>query len=184
MNAKIENYTIPAGIVTGIEGFVHQDKKFLIVDGVTTLFEKAPAYAMKPFRDAFWADRKGRAWIQEHFGLSTVEAVFFQWYKCNFGALDDTADVDANTGEVVKDVNSFCGDADCKMAGIECCLPYGLKMDQVKTLRLIKQGKKSREIKQLLDVSFEAVRSRRRVLFVKFNVSNVAELSTKTPLIH
>ena len=181
MRTNVKNRDeIPAGILNGVEIFTHNGQIFAIDNGTCKPFDRLPSEIKQLFTEKFMADRKFHNYAKNQWKLETFTKVFYKWMDCAFGELDSTPDVNQKTNELVKDKNSWCGDCHCALAGANCTLPYGLKIQEIETLRLFKQGHTAKQIANKLHRSQPAIFSRIEKSKIKLGALNMAHLSSIT----
>ena len=166
---------IPAGIFIGTEIFAHEDEIYAIHKGVRMEFQELPSFEKRNFIQMYLNDKAGQTFIHKQFGITGFESQFKKWLFCNFGSLDGNPDSISN--KVSADTyNSACLEKDCPGRGRFCGKASGLKSHEVQTLRLLKQGKTSKEIANILCVSEAAIKSRLSKLKELHNVTNAMAL--------
>ena len=184
METKVnKRHEIPAGILHGVEIFTHEGQIFGLENGTRKPFDRLSTNIQQAYMKKFIADRKFHRYAKQQWKLETFSKVFFKWMDCAFGSLDGTPDINMITGETTRDENSWCGDCNCALAGINCKLPYGLKVYEVETIRLFKQGKTARQIAHKLHRSQPAIISRIEKSKIQLGAVNMAHLSSLTPLV-
>jgi hypothetical protein len=187
MNTKVRKRSeIPAGILSDIEIFTVEDGKkiYAIHIGVRKDFSELPSIVQQFFREEAQEDKEFTAFAKRRWGVEAFSEVFWYRMDCLYGALDETPDFNLETGENTVDVNSWCGDLDCEMAGKRCRLPHDLKKDEVLTIILVKRGNTVKKMAPQLHIEVPSVVSRVEKLKVKFNANNTPELAGLTYLIH
>lgn len=171
---------IPAGMFSGTEVFVKNGKAYAFVNGMRMNYVDLPQDVKGAFSRAFKKDWKivVKLWPNEG-----VERAFVKWLSCKCGKLDGTPDLDAKTGNIIADENSFCGNCYCAGAGKLCSLPYDLKPYQIATIQLVHRGFTRDQIADHLCLSADAIKSRLNKTKRQLNAVNIAHLSSITPLI-
>lgn len=171
---------IPAGMFSGTEVFVKSGKGYAMREGKRLDYLALPSKIRADFSKAFLQDIKIVVKLWPNEGISKA---FINWLECKCGMLDGTPDHNAQTGEIIADDNSFCGNCHCEGAGTLCRLPYGLSHEQVATIQMVKRGFTRQQIADKLHRSPEAIKSRLEKTRDQFGAHNIAQLASVTPLI-
>jgi len=174
---------IPAGILQGVEIFTHEGQIYGIQNGQSKPFSRLPSQIQQTFMKQFVADRKFQRHAKEQWQLVTFTKVFYKWMDCAYGTLDSVPDVNPITGQLTRDENSWCGDLHCALAGTNCTLPYHMKIQDVETISLFKQGHTAKQIASELHRSKEAIISRIEKSKINMGATNIANLCSLTPLV-
>ena len=168
---------LPAGILSGVEAFWHNNEKWVLCDGNPMLFDDAPGAIQRMIANAFMADKQSQHYLKRQ-GVTSFSNGFELWYKCVLGALDDAPDF-INDTFTPDYFNNSCKDYDCPHRGKFCSVAAGLKDYEVKSLDALRNGHTIEESAEILYVSIGGMKSRYEKLKEKFGARNVAQLAAK-----
>jgi DNA-binding CsgD family transcriptional regulator len=181
MNAKLMKKqcqsTFPAGIIEGIEGFWHDEEKWVMVEGTKMKFDAAPGKVQRLFANAFVKDRKSQEYMKRH-GVTKFNEGFEWWFKCVVGAYD--REPDFIDGKFTPDTfNNTCKDYDCVHCGRLCSISTGLKNYEVATIVALKGGFTEEQTATLLFISVPGLKSRIEHIKEKLGATNMASMIAK-----
>jgi hypothetical protein len=174
---KNQSRIMPAGIIEGIEGFWHDNEKWVMLEGTKMRYHDAPGYVQRMFACAFMNDLSSREYMKRH-GVTAFSEAFDWWFRCVVGAYDFTPDF--LNGKFTPDsYNNNCTDTNCPHRGKLCGRASRLNSFDVKTLAALKRGHNFRQTAASLYVSEPGLKSRVTKLREKLEARNIAALTAR-----
>lgn len=168
--------SIPAGILSGVEGFYENGRKYVIINGTTMLFENAPTRVQNKIAEHCIADKQATYAIAEVVGTQAFSVVFDMWYRCRIGGLDSQPDFSDDLESFTPDAfNSQCTDDHCPMRG-KLCNSLGLKSFHMPTVRALVNGYTVKETAARVHLSVEGVKSQVKVIKETLGARNTAHM--------
>lgn len=176
MKTKVANEmkaTIPAGIISGIEGFWHDGEKWIIANGQVQRFHDAPTGVQQMVWRHFFADTYSQH-IIKNLGITKLTETFDRWYRCVVGGLDHIPDFGSML--MPDNYNNMCTDTSCTLRGKLCSRGVGLKNYEVETLRELESGESLEHAASDLCISLPAIKSRVEKIKEKLHAPNMAAM--------
>lgn len=183
MRAKLrENRNIskqPAVMMEGIEGFWHNDEKWVRIERQFMRFTEAPTKIQNLFAEGFRSDDYSRNYMKKHMGITGSHEQFDQWFKCVLGGLDNIPDISADGNLVPDAYNNLCTDTSCPHRGKFCSVRTGLKNYEIETIMALEDGRTFEQAAHDLFLSRPGLNSRVEKIREKLGAANTPQLIAK-----
>lgn len=171
-----ETNPIPAGIVSGMEGFWDEltKTKFLAIQGVIKPFNEWSSSIQNRIVAIFNNDSYSRDYLRRK-GIIAFSEAFDKWWKCVVGGLDGTPDFDNDNLFPDSFINT-CNCNECPDRGKLCGRASMLKNFEVATIQTLEKGNSLSQSAMILCISLPAMKKRVEAINIKLGTRNMASM--------